>query len=211
MSSALTSFLWVAIAVVIFLFVMPRLRKKVMGGTSGQRQRQLEELELSGVSPKKIAELGKKLAARLAKDANRVPKHELEITRHALWMAMLLEAGADDDIDGREVKFVSTLYGRLIANEPGHTHITDAGDKIQQDRKGALAEIAKAKNVSLQSKQNILWGAFLVSISNYAMEPSEAKWLVGIADALAMNAQDRDITFKALSESVSAPETDMPS
>lgn len=211
MSSALTSFLWVAIAVVIFLFVMPRLRKKVMGGTSGQRQRQLEELELSGVSPKKIAELGKKLAARLAKDANRVPKHELEITRHALWMAMLLEAGADDDIDDREVKFVSTLYGRLIANEPGHTHITDAGDKIQQDRKGALAEIAKAKNVSLQSKQNILWGAFLVSISNYAMEPSEAKWLVGIADALAMNAQDRDITFKALSESVSAPETDMPS
>ena len=58
---------------------------------------------------------------------------------------------------------------------------------------------------------NILWGAFLVSISNYAMEPSEAKWLVEIADALAMNTQDRDVTFKALSESVSAPETDMPS
>ncbi|MEM7461867.1 MAG: hypothetical protein AAF362_04225 [Pseudomonadota bacterium] len=211
MSSALTSILWVAIAVVIFLFVMPRLRQKVMGGKSGQRQRQLEELELSGVSPKKIAELGKELAARLAKDAKRVPKHELEITRHALWMAMLLEAGADDDIDDREVKFVSTLYGRLIANEPGHSHITDAGDRIQEDRKGALAEIAKAKNVSLQSKQNILWGAFLVSISNYAMEPSEAKWLVEIADTLAMNAQERDATFKAMSESVSASETDMPS
>lgn len=211
MSSALTSILLVAIPVVIFLVVMPRLRKKVMGGTSEQRQRQLESLELSGVSPKKIAELGKKLAARLARDASRVPKHELEITRHALWMAMLLEAGADDDIDDREVKFVSTLYGRLIANEPGHSHITDAGDRIQEDRKGALAEIAKAKNVSLQSKQQILWGAFLVSISNYAMEPSEAKWLVEIADALAMNTQDRDATFKAMSESVSAPEAEMPS
>ena len=73
---------------------------------------------------------------------------------------MLLEAGADDDIDDREVKFVSTLYGRLIANEPGHSHITDAGDRIQEDRKGALAEIAKAKNVSLQSKQQYFMGRF---------------------------------------------------
>lgn len=204
MSSSIETLLWIAIPVAFFMFAMPYLRRKVMGGALGRKQQRFDHLELTGVSPAKIAALGKKLASRLAEDSGRVTKHELEITRHALWMAMLLEAGADDDIDDREVEFVSTLYGRLIATEPRHGHIADAGDEILGNRQGAFAEIAKAKDVSLRSKQHILWGAFLVSISNYAMEPSEAKCLNEIADALSLASKDRETTFKFMSESVSS-------
>lgn len=179
-----------------------------MGGAIGKKQQKFDNLELSGISPSRIADLGRKLASRLAEDAGRVTKHEFEITRHALWMAMLLEAGADDDIDDREVEFVSTLYGRLIAKKPGEVHIADAGDEILGNRQGALTEIAKAKDVSLASKQHIVWGAFLVSISNYAMEPSEAKCLNEIADALSLGSQDREATFQMMSKSVSSPDAD---
>ncbi|MGI9402709.1 MAG: hypothetical protein ACR2O0_15740 [Rhizobiaceae bacterium] len=204
MSSAIENLLWVAVAAAIFLFVMPYLRKKVMGGAAIRKQQRFDNLELSGIEPSKIVQLGKELASRLAEDAKKAPKHEVEITRHALWMAMLVEAGADDDIDEREVEFVSTLYGRLIAKQPGHSHIASAGDDILGNREGAFTEIAKARDVSLQSKQNILWGAFLVSISNYAMEPSEAKCLNEIADALSLGVDDRREIFNVMSQSVSS-------
>lgn len=150
----------------------------------------------------RLLELRRTLGQRLERDAARLPKHEVELTRHALWLAMLLEAGADDDIDAKETDFVAKLYGEIVSNEPNRRFIRDAGARVLSDRNSALSEIAKASGVSMQSKVHILQGAFLVSIANNVLEPSEANWLREISDALGIIADDRALLFDELADSL---------
>ena len=64
--------------------------------------------ELSSIENIRSSMLDKQralLASDLLNDASKLPAHEIEVTRHALWMAMLLEAASDGSIDHREMRF----------------------------------------------------------------------------------------------------------
>lgn len=149
-----------------------------------------------------LLELRRTLGTRLSRDAARLPRHEVELTQHALWLAMLLEAGADDGIDASEIDFVAKLYGEIVSNEPRRYQVFEAGDQVLRNRNLALFEIAKASDVSMQSKMHILQGAFLVSVANNVFEPAEANWLREIADALAIGADEQALMFDELAESL---------
>jgi Tellurite resistance protein TerB len=166
-------------------------------------QKRLPDAKRVGAVEKdRLLELRRTLGARLERDAARLPRHEVELTRHALWLAMLLEAGADDDIDDAEIDFVVKLYGEIVTNEPNQKFILDAGTRVLGDRNSALSEIAKAAGVGMQSKMHILQGAFLVSIANNVLEPAEANCLREIADALGLSADERALMFDELADSL---------
>ena len=143
--------------------------------------------------------LRRNLADQLATHAGEVSKHEIELTRHALWYAMLLEAGADDEIDSAEIDFVKKMYGELITNEPSRNMVLEASENAMQSRSSALSEIRRAAAVGWRSKTLILQGAFLVGIANKVLEPTEAKYLHEIADALAIGRRERKLFFDHVS------------
>jgi uncharacterized membrane protein YebE (DUF533 family) len=140
------------------------------------------------------------LASDLLSDASKLPAHEIEITRHALWMAMLLEAASDGSIDHREMRFVAELFGQMTGNKLDHRPVAEAAEDIRSDPKTALAEISKARVVSNASKEHVLAGAFLVSVSDSELADGEADCLGDIADALAINQRERKVIFESITK-----------
>lgn len=140
------------------------------------------------------SDLGEKharLTARLLEDWKAVPEDEQETARHALWTAMLLEAAADGNIDNREMQFISALFGKMAGKKMDFTPVISAAELVQRDRRAALSELATAKRISGASKQQVLAGAFLVSVSDHDLAPQETDCLVKIADALGIGRRDR--------------------
>lgn len=132
-----------------------------------------------------------RLTARLLQDWKAVPEDELEMARHALWTAMLLEAAADASIDNREMQFISALFGRMAGEKMDFAPVITAAELVQRDRRSALRELGKAKRISNESKQQVLAGAFLVSVADHELAPQETDCLVKIADALGLNTRER--------------------
>lgn len=140
------------------------------------------------------------LASNLLDGWSEIPAHELEVTRHALWTAMLLEAASDGSIDHREMRFVADLFGKMAGNQIDFRPVIKAAELVQSDKKSSLTEISKASKVSNASKEHILAGAFLVSISDHALTESETACLGDIADALAINQRERKVMFEGITK-----------
>ena len=146
---------------------------------------------LGAMAPGDFGERHARLTARLLEDWAGVPEDELEMTRHALWTAMLLEAAADGSIDNREMQFIAALFGRMAGSKMDFAPVISAAGLVQRDSRSALGEVAKAKGISWASKQQVLAGAFLVSVSDHELAPQETDCLVKIADALSLSRRDR--------------------
>ena len=141
-----------------------------------------------------------RLASGLLDDWQKLPQHEIELTRHALWMAMLLEAVSDGSIDRREMNFVADLFGKLAGNIVGARPVMEAAEQILGDQRSALSEISKASGISDLSKEYILAGAFLVSVSDHTLAESETDCLGDIADALAVSQRQRKAIFQSITK-----------
>lgn len=154
--------------------------------------RALPDSQALGSTPSgELDEKRARLTARLLEDWKGIPEDELELARHALWTAMLLEAAADGSIDHREMKFVADLFGRMAGSKMDFRPVISAAELVERDRRSALGEVAKARRVSNASKRQVLAGAFLVSVSDHALAAQETDCLVKIADALGLSARDR--------------------
>ena len=140
------------------------------------------------------------LARELQNDASKLPAHEMEVTHHALWMAMLLEAASDGSIDRREIETVTGLFGQMTGTKLDYRPVVEAAEHLQTDPKSALADIGKAKGFSNASKKHILAGAFLVSVADRKLADSEANCLGDIADALAINPRDRKAIYQGITK-----------
>lgn len=154
--------------------------------------RALPDSQALGSTPAgELDEKSARLTARLLEDWAGVPADELEVTRHALWTAMLLEAASDGSIDHREMKFVAGLFGRMGGEKMDFRPVISAAELVERDRRSAFGEVARAARVSADSKRQVLAGAFLVSVSDHALQPQETDCLRRIADALGLSARDR--------------------
>lgn len=150
--------------------------------------------------PESLDEKRVLLASQLLDGWSEIPEDEIEVTRQALWMAMLLEAASDGSIDHREMKFVASLFGKMAGSEMDFRPVIKAAELVESDRKSALTEISKASRVSNASKEHILAGAFLVSVSDHALTDSETACLGNIADALAISQHDRKALFEGITK-----------
>ena len=150
--------------------------------------------------PEMIDEKRRLLASNLLDGWSKVPTDEVEVTRHALWTAMLLEAASDGSIDHREMRFVADLFGQMGGKEIDFRPVIKAAELVQSDKKTALSEISKASKVSNASKEHILAGAFLVSVSDHALIESEIDCLGNIAGALAINQRERKAIFEGITK-----------
>jgi len=177
----------------VLLWITYRKYKRVAKALPDARELKLTQSD-------KIDKKRTGLRARLLDDWAGIPDQELEVSRRALWTAMLLEAASDGSIDHREMKFVADLFGQIAGNELDFRPVIKAAELVQSDKKSALSEISKAETVSDTAKQQILAGAFLVSVSDHALTPHETDCLVRIADALAISRRDR----KAMLEEITA-------
>ena len=138
------------------------------------------------------------LADALIADERTLPESEREIVNHALWTAMLLESVSDGTIDRREMEFVADLFSRLSEREMEYHPVAEAAGQIRADRRKALAEIAKAASAERKSKEFILAGAFLVSVSDHALADAETDCIGDISDALGLNQRDRKEMLTAI-------------
>jgi tellurite resistance protein len=168
----------------VLLWLMYRKYKRVAKALPDPKA--LEQADSRQLDQRRAA-----LSARLLEDWSRVPDDEIERARHALWTAMLLESAADGSIDHREMEFVADLFGRMGGKKMDFRPVVHAAELAHSDRKTALSEIARARGVSQEAKQQILAGAFLVSVSDHALAAQETECLVQIADALGLSARDR--------------------
>jgi uncharacterized tellurite resistance protein B-like protein len=140
------------------------------------------------------------LASNLLDGWSKVPVDEIEVTRHALWTAMLLEAASDGSIDHREMRFVADLFGQMGGDKIDFRPVIKAAELVESDKKSALREISRASRVSNASKEHILAGAFLVSVSDHVLTESETDCLGKIADALAINQRERKAIFEGITK-----------
>ena len=144
------------------------------------------------------------LTSDLLSDASKLAAHEIELTHHALWMAMLLEAAPTGSIDPRKIRVVADLFGQMTGNKLDYGSIIESVELVQGDRKSALVEISKANRVSKASKEHILAGALLVSVSDRTLEDNELEFLGDIADALAINQHDRQAIYEDITKRLSS-------
>lgn len=147
-----------------------------------------------------IDEKRDRLAAQLVDDWPNLPPGERDVTRNALWKAMILVTASDGSIDLRETRFVADLFGRIIRAETETELTVEAAERVQRQPKAALADISRASGVSKTSKEFILAGAFLVSVSDHALAEVEADCLGDIAGALAINERERKAIFNGMTE-----------
>jgi uncharacterized tellurite resistance protein B-like protein len=150
--------------------------------------------------PEMIDEKRGLLASNLLDGWSKIPADEIEVARHALWTAMLLEAASDGSIDHREMRFVADLFGQLGGDKIDFRPVIKAAELVENDKKTALKEISRASRVSIASKKHILAGAFLVSVSDHALTESETHCLGTIADALKINKRDRKAIFEDMTK-----------
>lgn len=140
------------------------------------------------------------LVSDFLNDAPKLSGHEIEVTHHALWMAMLLEAAPGGSTNLRKIKVVADLFGQMTGKKLDYGPIIESIELVQSDQKSALAEISKASGVSNASKAHILAGALLVSVSDRKLEVSEAEFLGDIADALAINQHERQAIYEGITK-----------
>lgn len=152
------------------------------------------------VQPRMLDEQRALLASDLLDDASKLPAHEMEVTHHALWMAMLLEAASDGSIDHREIELVTGLFGQMTGETLDYRPVIEAAELLQSDPNSALAEISKASRFSNASKEHILAGAFLVSVSDLKLAESEVDCLGDIADALAISSRERKAVYQGITK-----------
>lgn len=151
-------------------------------------------------APSEIDARRDQLADDLLKERAALPEAEADATREALWTAMLLEAAADGSIDDRELAFVADLFGRMTGIAMEAEPVSEAAQRISKDRKAALVTIAQARNTSTASKEQILAGAFLVSVADHTLAEREADCLGDIADALAVTPRDRETILEGITK-----------
>ncbi len=149
---------------------------------------------------KTLVERQQALTSTLLEGWAKLPADEVEVSRHALWTAMLLEAASDGSIDHREMKFVADLFGRMSGEKMNFRPVIHAAELVERDKKSALGEIAKARGVSDASKEHILAGAFLVTICDHALTEGETACLGDIAGALGISQNDRKAIFAGITE-----------
>lgn len=159
-----------------------------------------DKASIQQAQPEMLDEKRALLAANLLDGWSEIPADEIEVTRHALWTAMLLEAASDGSIDHREMRFVADLFGQMAGNEIDFRPVIKAAELVQNDKKTALNDISKASRVSKASKEHILAGAFLVSVSDHALTESETACLGDIANALSINQRDRKAIFEDITK-----------
>ncbi len=140
------------------------------------------------------------LMANLLEGWKELPAEEVEVSRHALWTGMLLEAASDGSIDHREMKFVSDLFGQMSGEKMDFRPVIHAAELVERDKKAALGEIAKARDVSKASKEHILAGAFLVTICDHALTETETACLGDIAGALGLSQRERKDMFSDITK-----------
>lgn len=177
----------------IFLFIVYRRYRRIAKALP-------DPDSIEQARPEVLDEKRDLVASILLGDWSKIPEHEIEVTRHALWTAMLLEAASDGSIDHREMRFVADLFGQMAGNELDFRPVIKAAELVQSDKKSALAEISKAGRVSNASKEHILAGAFLVSVSDHALTESETDCLGDIAGALAISQRDRKAIFEGITK-----------
>ncbi|MEM1047127.1 MAG: TerB family tellurite resistance protein [Pseudomonadota bacterium] len=151
-------------------------------------------------APSEIDARRDQLADDLLKERAALPEAEADATREALWTAMLLEAAADGSIDDRELAFVADLFGRMTGIALEAEPVSEAAQRISKDRKAALVTISQARNTSAASKEQILAGAFLVSVADHTLAEREADCLGDIADALAVTPRDRQTILEGITK-----------
>ncbi|MDA7946806.1 MAG: TerB family tellurite resistance protein [Hyphomicrobiaceae bacterium] len=170
--------------------------------------RRYKKLAKSLPSPFTIQQTGEKtlverqqaLMSNLLEGWAKLPAEEVDVSRHALWTGMLLEAASDGSIDHREMKFVSDLFGRMSGEKMNFRPVIHAAELVERDKKAALAEIAKARDVSNPSKEHILAGAFLVTICDHSLTEAETACLGDIAGALGLSQRERKAMFTNITE-----------
>jgi uncharacterized membrane protein YebE (DUF533 family) len=159
-----------------------------------------DKASIEQAQPEMLDEKRALLASNLLDGWSEIPADEMEVTRHALWTAMLLEAASDGSIDHREMRFVADLFGQMAGNEIDFRPVIKAAELVQNDKKTALNDISKASRVSKTSKEHILAGAFLVSVSDHALTESETACMGDIANALSINQRDREAMFEDITK-----------
>ncbi|MGD9867279.1 MAG: TerB family tellurite resistance protein [Hyphomicrobiales bacterium] len=160
---------------------------------------------LAAAGSSQIDERQAALKARLLQDWARIPEAEVELARHALWTAMLLEAASDGSVDHREMQFVADLFGRMSGTQVDFRPVIKAAEQAHGAKKAALAEIGKAKGLSNLAKQQVLAGAFLVSVCDHALTDHELDCLVKIADALHVGGRERKRMLEDIAARFEAP------
>lgn len=155
---------------------------------------------IDSTKPEALTEKTTALAAVLVEEWSRLPDKEAESVRHALWMAMLLEAAADGSIDHREMRFIADLFGRISGQEMEFTPVIHAAELVERDRKSAFLELAEASGASKTAKEQILAGAFLVSVSDHALSEREVDCLGEIAGALSLGRRDQRAMLERITQ-----------
>lgn len=159
-----------------------------------------EASRIGETQPEALSEKSKSLAAVLIDEWSNLPDKEAESVRDALWMAMLLEAAADGSIDHREMRFIADLFGRVSGRKMEFTPVIQAAELVERDRKSALAELSRARTASKAAKEQILAGAFLVSVSDHALSEREVDCLGEIARALSLGRRDQKAILERITE-----------
>lgn len=144
-----------------------------------------------GIRQGDFAARREKLGGDLIRAAAALPAQDRDLTHHALWHAMLLEAGSDGAIDAREVRFIAEFFGRLSGRRLAADSAVEAADYIAANPQRALGEVAKARGASPASRRCIIESAMLVSLANGELVESEAARLGDIADALGLGLEER--------------------
>lgn len=189
----------------VLLAVLTGLGLAALGLRRGWRNMQNRRVlpsraDVDSVQSPALQEQRERLAAALIQDAKTLPAHETELAHHALWMAMLLEAASDENINYREIRFVASLFGQMTETEVAFQTVLDAAEGVLGARETALAEIAKARDISHAAKAHILSGAFLVSLTDRDLADTEADCLGSIADALGLDAEQRKDIYADITE-----------
>jgi tellurite resistance protein len=148
--------------------------------------------------PEIVNERREALKSRLLREWLKLPQNELAAARQALWTATLLQAASDGDIDHREMSFVADLFGELSGEKMDFRPVIKAAELVHANKKSALSDISNAKKISNSAKEQILAGAFLVSISDHSLSEVETNCLRQIADALAINRRDRKLMLERI-------------
>lgn len=150
--------------------------------------------------PEALDEKSHALMAIILEEWGKLPASEREAAREALWTAMLLEAASDGSIDNREMRVIAGLLGHISGQEMEFRPVIQAAELVERDRKTALAKLSSAAGLGSAAKEQILAGAFLVSVSDHALSEREVDCLGEIADALAIRRRDRKAMLEGITE-----------
>ena len=138
-----------------------------------------------GMTESRQTELRLALARRTADILDPEDQHGIERFRQALWLALLIVAVADDDLDHREVLAVYNIFTEITGHEFEQHLVLNAARDVARDRQGTLAEIARASaDLDQPCKEVILEAALLVLLADRYIAPREEKLLTELARAL---------------------------